>query len=205
MGCRDGKCIDMSNDHKPCVPDEQRRTVYRVNNSLSLSRSIGDLAQKKTPGLGPENQAVTALPELIRGSRSPKDEFIVIACDGIWDVMTSQQVINFVRERLRKGLMPEEVSRALIARCLSPDPKETKGLGTDNMTCIIVVLAAPPRTTSIRSQLGLPTVLKSRFSRPSWCNAPNSMSKSSLREYTCEKGAQQQDTKARKHVVKTRS
>jgi serine/threonine protein phosphatase PrpC len=219
--CRDGKCMEMSNDHKPCVPDERKRilaaggtvnvqkvqgrAVHRVNNSLSLSRSIGDLAHKKAPGLGPEEQAVTALPELIHVTRSPKDEFIVIACDGIWDVMTSQQVINFVRERLRRGLMPEEVSRALLARCLSPDPKETKGLGTDNMTCIIVVLVAPPPTPSITSQLALPTVLRSRFSLPSWCNAPNSMTKSSFREHTCEKGTQQQNTKAQKHVVKTRS
>jgi len=212
--CRGGKCMELSKDHKPCLPDERKRilsaggtvdaqhvqgrTVHRVNQSLSLSRSIGDLAHKKTPGLGPHEQAVTALPQLIHGSRSPKDEFLVLACDGIWDVMTSEQVTSFVRQRLRKGMPPKEISHALIAECLSPDPKETKGLGTDNMTCIIVVLAAPPPKTSITNQFGLPTIL-----RNAWCGAPNPVTKKSFREGSCERETQAQSMKAQKPVQKT--
>merc|ERR1712178_254697 len=114
----------------------------------------------KKRGLKPEHQAVTALPELIGGFRTQKDEFIVMACDGIWDVMTSQEVTDFVRQRLRKGLAPGEVAKQLLHKCLSPNPKQTNGLGTDNMTCIIVVLEAPPLNASFGSKFNLPSIFQ---------------------------------------------
>ena len=36
-------------------------------------------------------------------------EFIVVACDGIWDVLSNQEVVNFVRGRLGQGMPPDEV------------------------------------------------------------------------------------------------
>ena len=50
-----------------------------------------------------EQQAVTAFPEIINEKRTPQDEFIVLACDGIWDVMSSQEVVTKVREMLQHG------------------------------------------------------------------------------------------------------
>jgi serine/threonine protein phosphatase PrpC len=218
--CRDGKCIELSKDHKPSLPHERKRilaagstvtaqktqgrVVYRVNHALSLSRAIGDFAEKKNSRLGPEAQAVTAVPEVIHSDRSPKDEFIVMACDGIWDVMTSQHVIDFVRQRLRKGSTPTEVSQALIANCLSPDPKETKGLGTDNMTCIIIVLKAPPKP-SLANHFGLPAILTSHFGLASLCNAQTSTTKSCVREGSCGRVARQERTKPQKNEATTRS
>jgi len=90
--------VDLSVDHKPSLPDEQRR-IYnangyvednRVNGMLALSRALGDFDYKKNSSLGPKEQAVTAFPEIKSIQLTSDTEFIILACDGIWDVMSSQ-------------------------------------------------------------------------------------------------------------------
>ena len=51
----------------------------------------------------PERQAVTAFPEIRAFERDPKDQFVILACDGIWDVMSSQEVMDKVRDMLLHG------------------------------------------------------------------------------------------------------
>src|SRR5258707_14053590 len=84
----------------------------RVNGNLALSRAIGDFEFKKTAELPPEQQIVTAYPDVTEHEITDDDEFLVIACDGtsiyfdlrlltryigIWDCQSSQAVIEFVR------------------------------------------------------------------------------------------------------------
>ena len=54
----------------------------RVNGNLALSRAIGDFEFKKSAELSPEQQIVTAYPDVITHTISDDDEFLVIACDG---------------------------------------------------------------------------------------------------------------------------
>jgi len=75
-------------------------------------------------------------------------EFILLACDGIWDVMSNEEVIEFVRTRLAQTKLtddeshqnvtihPEEICEELLNRCLAPDA--LMGTGCDNMTVILV-------------------------------------------------------------------
>ena len=53
-----------------------------------------------------ERQAVTAFPEIRAFERHADDEFVVLACDGIWDVMSSQQVVSKVSDWLQNGRPP---------------------------------------------------------------------------------------------------
>ncbi len=69
---------------------------------LNLSRAIGDHAYKKKSLLPAEEQAITALPDIRTVTLDDQDEFMVIACDGIWNFMSSQDVIDFVRHRIEK-------------------------------------------------------------------------------------------------------
>ena len=69
---------------------------------LNLSRAIGDHAYKKTVALPSEEQAITALPDIRTLKLEAQDEFMVIACDGIWNFMSSQDVVDFVHYRLEK-------------------------------------------------------------------------------------------------------
>ena len=55
----------------------------RVNGNLALSRAIGDFEFKKSAELSPEQQVVTANPDVTTHELSADDEFLVIACDGM--------------------------------------------------------------------------------------------------------------------------
>lgn len=52
---------------------------------------------KKLP---PEEQMISALPDIKKITIGPEDEFMVLACDGIWNFMTSDDVVEFVQERI---------------------------------------------------------------------------------------------------------
>lgn len=54
----------------------------RVNGNLALSRAIGDFEFKKSAELSPEQQIVTAFPDVTVHDITDDDEFLVVACDG---------------------------------------------------------------------------------------------------------------------------
>lgn len=144
---RGGRAIAMTQDHKPMDTEEYARIMKaggfvadgRVNGSLNLSRALGDLEYKQTKELGPEEQMVTAFPEIRQQTLQPGDEFLLLACDGIWDVLTNQEAVDFVRERLQAGRSPKEVCEDVCDRCLAPDTGGC-GKGCDNMSVVVVQL-----------------------------------------------------------------
>eukprot|EP00944_MAST-04C_sp_MAST-4C-sp1_P003960 g3960.t1 len=150
--CRKGAAVPLSFDHKPNDKEETERIVgaggfitsanghFRVNGNLNLSRSLGDLKYKQNKALPPEKQMITAQPDLLTETLLPGDEFIIIACDGVWDVMSNQQAVDFVRARLKQGKSPGQIAEEVFDHCISDDPKTTRGIGGDNMTCIIVCI-----------------------------------------------------------------
>jgi serine/threonine protein phosphatase PrpC len=92
-----GKSKDLSVDHKPDNPTEKRRIERangfvednRVNGMLALSRSIGDFEYKTNIIMKPEDQVITAFPEISIEKITNDCDFIICACDGIWDCLTS--------------------------------------------------------------------------------------------------------------------
>lgn len=64
----------------------------RVNGSLNLSRALGDMEYKQSKHLPPAEQIVTAYPDVRQLQLGADVEFMILACDGIWDVLTNQQV-----------------------------------------------------------------------------------------------------------------
>ena len=76
----------------------------RVNGGLNLSRALGDHAYKQNVNLPPQEQMISALPDVRHITIEPeKDEFMVLACDGIWNFMSSQDVVQFIRTRLTQN------------------------------------------------------------------------------------------------------
>jgi len=147
LSTRDGKTIPLSRDHKPSLPTEIKRIrkaggfveCDRVNGSLALSRALGDLSFKANPHLTPDKQAVTADPETLEYLVTDDDEFIVIACDGIWDSMDNQEVVDFIRNKLGQGKKLGTICEDLVDFCLA-DAYNMSGTGCDNMTVMIVGL-----------------------------------------------------------------
>ncbi|OWA50145.1 putative protein phosphatase [Hypsibius exemplaris] len=155
--CQDGKAIEMSFDHKPEDPLETAR-IYkaggkvtadgRVNNGLNLSRALGDHNYKGNVALDLSEQMISAKPDIKTLQLNSSHQFLVIACDGIWNSMNSQQVIDFVRQRIDKrppgslSKICEELFDTVIAPTSGGD-----GTGMDNCTCVIVRFGHP--TTSL--------------------------------------------------------
>jgi len=144
-----GVCFPLSEDHKPSQEVERRRIdeaggfinqVGRVNGNLNLTRSLGDLKYKQVPNVPRAGQIITAEPDITKVELRPDDEFIIIACDGVWDVLTSEGSVEFVRERLQNGLDTKTIVNEVFDHCISDDPRKTQGIGGDNMTCIIIEL-----------------------------------------------------------------
>lgn len=110
--CRGGKVVELSFDHKPEDEIEFNRIQKaggrvsadgRVNGGLNLSRAIGDHGYKMKADLPPEEQMISALPDIKQLTLEKEDEFMVLACDGIWNFMTNEEVAEFVKERLDAG------------------------------------------------------------------------------------------------------
>ncbi|CAJ0587534.1 unnamed protein product, partial [Mesorhabditis spiculigera] len=140
--------VDLSVDHKPEDELERARIERagahvteegRVNGGLNLSRAFGDFFYKRNSNLPLGEQAISALPEIQVHDRTPDDEFLVVACDGIWNSKTSQEVVDFVKEGLAAKLTDKEIVEALCNECLAPNTSGD-GTGCDNMTVILVWL-----------------------------------------------------------------
>lgn len=58
---------------------------------------------------------------------------------GIWDCLSSQQVIDFVRRAVANGDEIGKICEDLMVKCLASD-SDTGGIGCDNMTVVIVAL-----------------------------------------------------------------
>lgn len=97
-----GKAVALSTDHKPTNSREKQRVIKagfsvngegRIDGNLNLSRSLGDLKYKKNKKLRPSEQAITAFPEVKAmthlGAPGKKVDFIVLGCDGVWEMKNS--------------------------------------------------------------------------------------------------------------------
>jgi serine/threonine protein phosphatase PrpC len=55
---------------------------------------LGDLKYKQLKHLQPEQQIITAEPDITIFDVQEDDEFFILACDGIWDCLTNQQAVR---------------------------------------------------------------------------------------------------------------
>lgn len=135
----------LSFDHKPQNEGERARICAaggfveagRVNGNLALSRAIGDFEFKRSASLPPEEQVVTVFPDVMEHDISPDDEFLILACDGIWDCMHSQAVVEFVRRGIAEKQDLDFICENIMEHCLAPT-SDMSGIGCDNMTMMIV-------------------------------------------------------------------
>jgi serine/threonine protein phosphatase PrpC len=142
----DGKAIEMSHDHKPELPVEISRIDRaggsvedgRVMGNINLSRSIGDMEYKKNPSLPPEEQMITANPDLIVRQLTQKSDYLILACDGIWDILTCQECVDMVYSCAKQSKTLGQTIETIFDHCIAPDVYSSGGLGCDNMTMVLV-------------------------------------------------------------------
>ncbi|XP_062331415.1 protein phosphatase 1bb isoform X4 [Osmerus eperlanus] len=163
---RDGRVGFSTQDHKPCNPREKERIqnaggsvmIQRVNGSLAVSRALGDYDYKCVDGKGPTEQLVSPEPEVCVMERAAQgDEFVVLACDGIWDVMSNEELCEFVRSRLQVCDDLEKVCNAVVDTCLHKGSR-------DNMSVVLVCLPGAPKVSeeAVKKEEELDKYLESR-------------------------------------------
>lgn len=144
-----GNAKAMSFDHKPTLASEKSRIIAadgfvemdRVNGNLALSRAIGDFEFKNNTKLGPHEQIVTCVPDIFEHKLDyTNDEFVILACDGIWDCLSSQECVDLVLYGINNGNMSlNDITSRIIDVCCSPTTEGT-GIGCDNISITIVAL-----------------------------------------------------------------
>jgi protein phosphatase 1G len=138
--------IEMSVDHKPELAEEKQRIEKaggfvednRVKGILNLSRSIGDLEYKSDSSIPLKDQMITANPDIRREKLGSDTPFLILACDGIWDCLTSQESVDFVNELIKKRDKVSHVIEEMFDKIIATDVASSGGIGCDNMTCVIV-------------------------------------------------------------------
>jgi serine/threonine protein phosphatase PrpC len=134
-------------DHKPSNTTEEKRIKKaggyvmkdRVNGHLAVSRVFGDFEYKNIKGKDPKKQLVTPEPDIyIKVRQTEIDEFVVLACDGVWDVMSNEEIVSFVSDRMKVTDDLETICNEVLDTCLH------KG-SHDNMSIIIIAFPAAPK------------------------------------------------------------
>lgn len=73
----------------------------RVCGNLAVSRSLADFQYKDRADLPADKQKVTAASDMTTIARDASDEFLLLCCDGIWDVMSNEDAVEFVSTHLK--------------------------------------------------------------------------------------------------------
>lgn len=137
---RKGVAVEMSNDHKTSyLPERQRIEELGafvddgyLNGLLSVTRALGDWDMKIPRG---EFSALIAEPDFKQVTLTEDDEFLIIACDGVWDVMSSQQAVSLVRRGLRSHNNPQQCAKEVVTEAIRLHT-------SDNLTVIVICFSS---------------------------------------------------------------
>ncbi|KAF7988767.1 hypothetical protein HCN44_007077 [Aphidius gifuensis] len=136
---KSNEVIQLVNPHRPERMDERERVermggsviffgVWRVNGHLGVSRAIGDIQYKPY---------VTSDPDIVCVDLDGTEDFLIVACDGLWDVLDEDTAAGVVYEQLCQNPYDLElISRRLV------DYSKKQG-SSDNITVIIIFLTPP--------------------------------------------------------------
>ncbi|GAB4848375.1 hypothetical protein Ancab_003070 [Ancistrocladus abbreviatus] len=147
-----GRAVELSKDHKPNCTSERLRiekmggTVCDgyLNGQLSVARALGDWHLKGPKG---SRYPLSCEPELHEIVLTDEDEFLIIGCDGLWDVMSSQCAVTMVRRELMQHNNPDMCCEELVKEALRRNT-------CDNLTVVVVCFSPdpPPKIEIPRSQ-----------------------------------------------------
>ncbi|CAO1638907.1 unnamed protein product [Sympodiomycopsis kandeliae] len=124
--CRRGHAIRLTYDHKASDAQEAKRITdaggfvmnNRVNAVLAVTRSLGDSAMK---------EFVVGAPYTTETTLTDEDTFLIVACDGLWDVAEDQDAVDLVREVID----PQEAANRLLSHALN-------NFSTDNTSVMVI-------------------------------------------------------------------
>ncbi|KAL1917345.1 uncharacterized protein VTP21DRAFT_5001 [Calcarisporiella thermophila] len=124
--CRNGKAIRLSYDHKGSDEQEAKRITdlggfmmnNRVSGILAVTRSLGDCSMK---------EFIVGSPYTSETELTKRDPFLILACDGLWDVCDDQEAVDLIKDIQD----PQEASEKLLKHALT-------NFSTDNLSVMVV-------------------------------------------------------------------
>ncbi|KAI7747360.1 hypothetical protein M8C21_007993 [Ambrosia artemisiifolia] len=131
--CRNGSAAQITQDHRGSTCLQEKERCERLggyfdgegylNGQLGVTRALGDRYMKK-------EKMLIAEPDVRQMVLTDNDEFMIVACDGIWDVMSNQEAVALVRCQLRQHNDPQRCAKELVNQALRLH-------STDNLTAIV--------------------------------------------------------------------
>lgn len=118
----------MTYDHKGSDPREAKRITdaggfvmnNRVNGVLAVTRSLGDSSMK---------EFVVGSPYTTETTLGPEDRYLILACDGLWDVCGDQEAVDLIKD----AKDAQHASAILLQHALS-------SFSSDNLSIVVVSL-----------------------------------------------------------------
>jgi serine/threonine protein phosphatase PrpC len=139
---KDNIGIALSKDHKPLSFEENNRItqmggqiIHLPNDDprimgLSVSRSLGDVDAKPY---------VSHQPEVFNYIIDINDRFLILGCDGLWDVFDNQSAVDFVLSTMKNNYKYNTDSKSLQKNIAARLATEAIRKGsTDNISCMIL-------------------------------------------------------------------
>ncbi|CAL9172602.1 unnamed protein product [Musa hybrid cultivar] len=173
-----GVAIEMSKDHKPSCANERNRIeslggfivddAY-LNGELAVTRALGDWGFEGLKDIDQPNGLLIAEPELKKIMLTKEDEFLLIGSDGIWDVFSNQNAVDFARRQLQEHNDATTCCKELVQEAM-------KRGAMDNLTIVMVCFHMDPppartvqrrkRTISTKGFHTLSDLLKEKVASP---------------------------------------
>ncbi|KAG0655345.1 Protein phosphatase 2C 1 [Rhodotorula mucilaginosa] len=138
---RKGKAVRLTYDHKGSDAKEAKRIGdaggyvlnNRVNGVLAVTRSLGDSSMK---------EFVVGSPYTTETRLGPYDDFLIVACDGLWDVCSDQEAVDLVADCADDA---QAASQKLLDHALN-------NFSTDNLSVLVVSLHPPAKASQRREE-----------------------------------------------------
>lgn len=150
---KQGQCEFVTTDHTLALDEEHKRVIaaggeirkgmltaadyrceYMARRFLTMTRALGDFGFKANSEKKASEQPVISVPDVARLERSNEDNFLIVASDGLWSVMKSEEVALFVYSRSEKGTTLQECCAQLLKECA------VARRSADNISIIILSL-----------------------------------------------------------------
>ncbi|XP_026194464.1 probable protein phosphatase 2C 56 [Cyclospora cayetanensis] len=139
---RAGRAVPLTEDHHLRTNRKEQARVRAaggsyddegyLNGVLAVSRAFGGFSKQT----GEKLMGLSSEPDVNVHHIRKEDEFLLLACDGIFDVLTSQECVSLVRSKLRAGDSPFTASQQLAELAM-------QRYSLDNLSVVVVVLQSP--------------------------------------------------------------
>lgn len=128
LGKTDGSALVLSKDHVATDPEESARIAARGGFVSVTGRAQGCLMVSRAMGDRVVKRFISATPDVKIHHLNDDDDFIILASDGLWDVVSSKNAVAMVQSTVR---VPDLAAKRLVSKALE--------LGSDDNISVIVV------------------------------------------------------------------